>query len=442
MLNALKDFIKKHALFNINSDKILLAVSGGVDSVVMWDLFDRLKVNYVIGHCNFHLRGEDADLDEKLVKEMAEKYNATSFFTHFDTRQYARLKKISIEMAARDLRYEWLYKIMYKHKLDFIATAHHQGDVLETIIFNLSKGTGIAGLQGIKPKRDTIIRPIWFATRNEIEAYARDHQLQWRIDQSNLSEEYTRNMIRHRIVPVLKEINPNLHTTFKTSLEKINAVANIFYGKVNAFIKQGMTYEGNQVIIQKNHLLQLKEPVIILSEVIKEFNFNYSQSKQILNTIDKQSGKKFISATHELIIDRDQIYISEKMPDNDADYSITPETKEFEADNIKLNIKILPAGKFRLDKNPSVASLDYDKLSFPLHLRHWKEGDRFVPFGMKGQKKLSDFMIDEKIPLNLKKRIYVLESGNQIAWIAGYRIDERFKITSNTRKVFQISIKS
>ena len=442
MLNALKDFIKKHALFNLSSDKILLAVSGGVDSIVMLDLFHHLNINYGIGHCNFHLRGEASDQDEQFVKVLAEKYEADSWFTDFDTVEYARHRKISIEMAARDLRYEWLYKILHHNEFDFIATAHHQGDVLETVIFNLSKGTGIAGLQGIKPKRDKIIRPLWFASRQEIEQYAMTNQLDWRTDESNLSEEYTRNLIRHKVVPVLKQINPNLHHTFQLSLEKLNAVAAIFYQKVESFIKKGVSCHSDQVIIDKDILIQTTEPVIILAEVLKDYNFNYVQAKQIAESINSQPGKIFLSHSHELILDRTQLFISERKHEKDEIYNINPETDALKAGKIHFKIKKIAASDFHLKKDTTIASLDYDKLAFPLVIRHWKKGDRFIPLGMKGQKKLSDFMIDEKIPLNLKKRIFVVESGGKIVWVVGYRIDERFKVTENTKDIFQISIKA
>ncbi len=439
MLEEFLKYIEQNNLFN-TQQKILLAVSGGIDSVVMADLFRRSDFEFALVHCNFSLRGDESDLDEAFVKALAKAYNVPFYSKKFDTEGYAKSKGISTQMAARDMRYEWFAALLKEKEYDFLATAHHKNDSLETILLNLAKGTGIAGLHGIQPKNKTTVRPMLYADREMVRHYALRKKIEWREDSSNQSVKYKRNMIRHEIIPVLKKINPSLENTLTSTVEKLRATENIFQEKIDNVKAAALKEKQGEIFIDKSIILQEKEATIILYELIKKFGFNYSQSKNIACKLsDNQStGKFFESHDYQLNIDRQQLIIGKKISTTVMEMIIDCDTKTVQSDFLELHISEHDKDTYQITADKNIAALDYDQLDFPLTLRKWQAGDWFMPLGMQQRKKLSDFFVDEKIPLHSKQNIFVLVSGVTIAWVVGYRIDNRFKITEKSKNIYHI----
>lgn len=439
MLKALQHFNKKHALFNKDTDNLLLAVSGGVDSMVMLHLLQQLNVPLAVAHCNFQLRGTESDADEQLVKNYSKQHDLQVFVRRFATKSLAREHGISIEMAARQLRYDWFSQLCEEHGYTKIATAHHAGDALETLLYNLSKGTGIHGLQGIKPKRDNIIRPILFSNRRQIEKYAQEHQLPWRTDASNLENIYHRNRIRNEVVPELEKINPNLENTISATLERIRATADLLQTEVDSFNEIAVEEIAGGIRIKKEVLQKHRHSLLMLNEILTPYQFNYQQAKQIEEALKSIPGKVFYSSTHQLNIDREWLFINAKQDKQEQIFTITAQTKQLEMTEGTLLITQKSKENYTFSNQRNVAALDLGKLKFPIKVRPWQQGDKFKPLGMRGNKKISDFLIDQKIPLNLKNEIYLLESKNQVVWIINHRIDDRFKISEETHTVLEIT---
>jgi tRNA(Ile)-lysidine synthase len=441
MLDQFLSFINKHNLIQ-PSQKVLLAVSGGMDSVVMCDLFSKAKIDFVIAHCNFGLRGEESNEDEMFVKKLSIKYKVPFMVTTFQTADFAETEKISTQMAARILRYEWFEKVRKEQNCDYIATAHHQNDVLETVLLNLTKGTGIAGLHGIRIKNEHIIRPLLFAEKETIFDYVVENQIIWREDSSNESNKYQRNLIRNEVVPLLKQINPNLENTMQHTVERIAAVEDIFEQEIEMLRKQ-ITWSDSQAIFVNYKAIQtLSQPVIKLSELLKPYHFTYQQSQDIFEAFDKESGKTFLSPTHTLVKDRTELVITPKSLQSFVSQVITSDDEEVIVNNLKLEIgkSFEKTEDFVVPTVRKIACLDADKVRFPLQLRKWKEGDWFCPLGMNKKKLISDFLIDQKVPLNLKKEVYLLTSNGSIVWVMGMRIDDRFKVTDKTERVVLLKI--
>ena len=442
MLNEFLTFINKQNLIQ-PSQKVLLAVSGGMDSVVMCDLFSKAKLDFAIAHCNFGLRGEESNEDEMFVKKLSIKYKVPFYVTTFQTADFAENEKISTQMAARILRYEWFEKIRTQHQFDYIATAHHQNDVLETVLLNLTKGTGIAGLHGIRVKNGHIIRPVLFAEKEGIFDYVVENQIIWREDSSNESNKYQRNLIRNEVVPLLKQINPNLENTIQQTVERITAVEDIFEQEMEMLRKQ-ITWSDSQAIYVNYKAIQtLSQPVIKLAELLKPYNFSYQQSQDIFEAFDKESGKTFLTPTHTLVKDRTELVITAKNLQ-----AFTSKTIEKNNVVVEFGDRMLNIGEFTeieegfvVPTAKKLACLDADKIRFPLQLRKWKEGDWFCPLGMNKKKLISDFLIDQKVPLNLKKEVYLLTSNGSIVWVIGFRIDDRFKVTDKTAKICLMEVK-
>ena len=443
MLEKFLDYISEKELFT-NEDKILLAISGGIDSVVMAKLFRDAGINHGIAHCNFGLRGEESDSDEKFVRKLARKADAPCYVKNFNTEQFAEDHKVSIQMAARELRYNWFEELAAAEGYSYIALAHHQNDLLETMLLNLSRGTGIAGLHGIAPKRGKFIRPLLFADKEDIFAFVTKKQLTWREDSSNASTKYQRNKIRQEVVPVLEELNPNLSQTIRQTAEKISAVERFFLQEVEKMRSTVIRQEGRDWILDLNPLLEGSEPTLFLSQLIDKWGFSYSQAKEIIAIYKQEgttSGKIFESNTHRLNTDRNQLIISPKDLQEYQDLEIIENEQKASYGAWAFTFNSLKAEGYPIKGDKNLAALDKDKLEFPLKLRNWKHGDWFCPLGMKQKKKLSDFMIDEKIPLNLKERVLVLTSGDSIVWVVGHRIDNRYKITESTTEVLEVKAK-
>lgn len=442
MIEKFKAFIVNQGLISAG-EPVLLAVSGGIDSVVMADLFARAGYTFAIGHCNFSLRGEESDADEAFVKALAQKYGVPCFVRRFDTVAEGEKEGESIQMAARRLRYQWFTALLEEKNYSCVATAHQKNDVLETILFNLCKGSGIAGLHGIPVKTEQVIRPLLFLERQAIENYAWQQRLVWREDSSNAAVKYARNLIRQEVIPPLLRINPGLFNTLETTLERLQGTEKVLQHYVAQLTESCMEKKGENTLISLSVLQTSTALPVVLTEMLKPFHFHYTQAKALASRIQEAGsgmvGKIYSSQSHVLNIDREHLIISPRKTDETPIFYLYEDMRQLTANNhFVLNFQLFRADDYSIPADPVVAALDYDKLYFPLLIRKWEEGDWFRPLGMKGKKKLSDFMIDHKIPLNLKDRIFVLVSGEAIAWVIGYRIDDRFKITDATRQVFQI----
>ncbi len=419
--------------------KILLAVSGGIDSMVLMHLFEKSGYDYGVVHCNFQLRGEESDGDEKFVREQVQMHGIPSFFKTFDTQEYARLNGISIEMAARELRYNYFEEIRLEHAYDLIATAHHQDDLIETFFLNLSRKTGIKGLTGIKDKSGNLIRPLLFAGRQEIEAYAAKHYIEYREDSSNNEVVFQRNYLRHKILPLFSELNPAFKKNLLASIDNLRDAENVYISVLKKD-KETVVVENDGVIqIDIEKLRTTQFPQLLLLEVLSPLNFNSSVVDEVFHSLEAESGKQFFSKTHRLVKDRDQLFISELKESEEKIYYIEEDDAElFEPFDIL--VQKADSVNFDIIKRSNVACIDYDMIQFPLLIRKWKQGDYFQPLGMTGIKKVSDFLIDRKVPLHEKENVWLLCSGKKIVWIMGLRLDERFKVTSDTKKVLVLKI--
>ncbi|MFT6053652.1 MAG: tRNA(Ile)-lysidine synthase [Roseivirga sp.] len=435
MLNQFLQFIKKHALITKN-DKLLLAVSGGLDSMVLLHLCAQANFNLKVAHCNFGLRGEESDQDAQFVSAVTSKMEFDYFERKFETKEFAVANGISTQMAARALRYQWFDEIIKEHGLHKLVVGQHLDDNIETVLLNLIRGTSIAGLRGIKPISGHVIRPLLDFQRSEIELFALKNNIRWREDSSNNSDDYKRNFVRHNLIPLLPKLNQGYHDTFKRTIEKNVEVEAVFNHRIDA-LKSLLKKEKGVVSIDKERLVNEKVGPLQLLELISDFGFNFDQSSEVLNALEGLSGKQFLSTTHSMTIDRDYLFIQEINETASLPLEIYQDDLAVSIDAVQYAI-LLENTPLSFERNSLMAVLDFSKLSFPLKVRAITEGDFFYPLGMKGRKKLSDFMIDQKIPLNLKSRIHVLTSGKDIVWVVGHRVDDRYKVSNETKQFFQI----
>ena len=430
MKNKFLHYINEHKLFD-NKSKILLAISGGIDSVCLANIFIRLEYDIELAHCNFKLREVESDQDETFVSYLANKYKIPFHSISFETNNYALSNKLSIQMAARDLRYKWLEKVRQEISADYIAIAHNQNDNIETFFINIINGTGLKGLRAIQNKNNFIVRPLMFASRDQIEEYVKSESLNFREDSSNISKKYLRNKVRHDLIPLLKELNPSIENIITDEIEIIKNTYSIFKEQVDRVVEEISCQTDYGIKISKKELLKLKPINTYLYETLNTFGF--SDLKSIKNSILKNTGKQFFSKSHRLLIDREFIFI-EKIEDGFfKDILIDESTLIL---NSPLNISFRISSEDHIDKIKDTACFDYERLVFPLVIRKWKSGDKFIPSGMKGFKKLSDFFIDNKINRLLKEKTLLLCSNDDIIWVIGSRIDERYKATSKTKKMY------
>jgi tRNA(Ile)-lysidine synthase len=435
MLEKFLTYISQKTLFS-RQNRILLAISGGIDSMAMAHLFFKAQFDFAIAHCHFSLRPE-ADQEAELVSQLAQNFDVPFFFKKFDTITFAQNEKISVQMAARKLRYDFFEQICLKNEYDYIATAHHLNDSLETAIFNFAKGTGIAGLRGILPKNNRIVRPLLFATRSEIENYAKENQIVWLEDSSNVSEKYQRNFIRHQIVPRLAtQINPNVVENFAETAERL-----IFTEKV---LSNYLSELKSKIWQEKGGLFWLNAEknleATLLHYFLEPLGFSFRQCQQIQTC--EQIGADFFSVTHWAVTDRHQLVITPIAFQEDIweEWKIETHTQLLQSNFFSISISCLDTHSENFAPPSEALYFDIEKLSFPLRVRTWREGDTFQPLGMKGRKKISDFLVDEKVPKNLKKRVFVLISANEIAGILGMRSSEKFRVNAQTQKVLKIEV--
>jgi tRNA(Ile)-lysidine synthase len=436
----LQSFIKSNALFN-PTDKILLAVSGGKDSVAMAHLFQSLDFKFAIAHCNFNLRGEEAKRDEDFVKTLVEKFKVPFHLTSFETQKFAEENKISIQMAARDLRYAYFEEIKNQFNYQKIAVAQHQNDAIETVLLNLIRGTGIAGLHGIKAERENIIRPMLCFNSDDIANIVKENNLAFVEDSSNTSNKYTRNKIRIDIIPEMKKINPSLEQTFVKNLKHFNELEQFLTLEVDKLKSNILVKTDFGFKIKIDDIKNLKPQNLLLFELLKAYNFNETVVKDIIKALNGISGKQFFSNTHTLIIDRKNILIQKTEENNIMELSVLEEENQFQFAKFNFKKNILKAFATSFKTNSNTIYIDADLLVYPLTLRFWQTGDAFKPFGMKGVKKLSDFFINQKIDIQQKNNIPILVNGDQkIIWICGLRSDDRFKVEPKTKKIITFTV--
>lgn len=425
MKEAFLTFINGQALLAAGQ-RVLLALSGGLDSMVMARLFAEAGIECGVAHCNFALRGQEADADEAFVRAWAQARDWPFVSVRFDTQAYAEAKGVSIQMAARTLRYEWLELRRAEGRFDWIATAHHQDDVAETMLLNLAKGTGIAGLHGILPKSGRLIRPMLFASRAGIEAYALASGLEWREDASNASEYYQRNLLRHRAIPVLKQVNPQAVAAMAQTAQRLAATERVYRSAVAEHQRAVWKQVGDVIRINIEGVVALEEPLLMLYEWLRPLGFGYDTCEQILRGVGQISGAEFLTDSYWLVRDRSEWVMVPR--------TVAPSPIEIDAHHDEvpfagglLKIRLAEANS-PLSTDRRVIEVDPRRLRYPLELRVWQPGDDFCPVGMQGRrKKVSDLLVEQKIPRNLKPRVYVLTSDGQIVWVLGLRADERFR---------------
>ncbi len=441
-LYVLQKFQSHIAQWCKTTDKILLAVSGGMDSMAMLNLFAESGFTIAVAHANFQLRGGESDEDERWLGEYCHKRNIPFHSTRFNTNNYATTQGLSIQMAARELRYEWFGKLREVEKMDWVATAHHHNDSIETILLNLAKGTSLNGLKGIAPVNGHLIRPLLFATRLELANYVAEQSLPWREDESNQSDDYQRNFIRHLVVPKFLEINPAFETGMAKTIYKLEGSLQLVNKAVDDWKKLHVRYKSETCHITKLGLTDANSEsynLALLWELLKDYGFHFDQCQQLYAAMHGQPGKKFLTATHELVIDRDDLIL---VPIT-SDFSSVPIEKD-QKDALRADKKLLikkVRNASEIDRSKSNAAFDADRIQFPIIWRKWKAGDWFIPLGMKNRKKISDFLIDEKVSVAEKESVTVLESSGEIMWVVGHRIDDRFKLVESTAQVhiFQLA---
>jgi tRNA(Ile)-lysidine synthase len=433
MYNNFIKFISDNNLIK-PGDRLLLAVSGGIDSMVMTNLFLRLGPEFGIAHCNFSLRGGESDGDEEMVCKLSADHNIPFFSKRFETKTYAKKNGLSIQMAARELRYSWFEKIRIENNYDTIAVAHNLNDNIETLLINLIRGTGLTGLTGMRPSNNKIIRPLLFATRQAITDYSKQNHIIYREDRSNSDTKYTRNKIRHLVLPLLKEINPSIEATLNETAERFTGFNEIVSEYISG-LRNTLSTEKNGLIIFNNNLLKAYAGnKTVLFELFKQYGISNVQLNDLAKIIEGKTGSWIVTTTHRIMKNRKEIIVSDEVSGVDTFHSIKNLTGLRNIPEIVSARYVEIAGKFKFPVDNSIACIDAAKISFPLIIRKWKAGDHFQPLGMKHNKKLSDYFIDNKYSRLDKENILILESDEKIVWIIGDRIDDRFRITKSTKK--------
>jgi len=440
MLDQFKQYVSDFRLFG-PEEPILLAISGGVDSMVLAELFHRAGYNFAIAHCNFGLRGSESNQDESFVTSIADTYGVKLFVKNFKTREYAGFNKVSVQMAARTLRYEWFDELVQNEGFKAVATAHHLDDQIETFFINVLRGTGISGLHGILPNRTRIVHPMMFAFRRQIEEFASDEAIAYREDSSNRSSKYVRNKIRHDLVPLLGEINPEFRKTITATIDRLRETEMLVTNHIEEVREQVEILNDGIVTFKIPGLLKLQPREVYVYELLQPFNFNRSVTDEISAALEEISGKQFFSATHRALKDRDLLMITEL-----GLAGVVPAGEvliEAKSPDIKKPVHLRFSemennSALVISKSGNIVMLDASKLSWPLRLRKWKEGDAFVPYGMTNSKKLSDFFIDNKFSIIEKENAWLLISGNEIVWLVGHRIGNSYRITPETKSILKI----
>ncbi|MDP1802685.1 MAG: tRNA lysidine(34) synthetase TilS [Bacteroidota bacterium] len=429
--------ILKNQLFS-KKDSLLLAISGGIDSVVLAHLLKKAGFNFSLAHCNFKLRGKDSDADEAFCKALAKDLDVKFYVQAFDVETHCKENKVSVQMAARELRYGWFNDLIKKNKLNFLVTAHHANDVVETIFINLLRGTGIKGLKGIPEKKGNIVRPLLHFTKEEINAFAKKEKISHRADKSNLETKYERNLLRLEVVPKLKKLHPNLEQTFLNNVANFKEEAEIVNKFVTEKTKQLVAKKGVQIVIDKLKLKKEKHLQTLLHHILEPFGFNLSQINDIRTNLveNGETGKLFFTSSFTLTIDRELIILK---PSSDK---ASEPIQLNSLNDLKTSrfIKLSEIKEFKSIQNNELV-IEKNKLIFPLTIRQKKTGDKFRPFGMKGFKLISDFLKDQKLNAFEKENCRLLENGNgDIIWVMGHRSDDRYKIETKKNNLLKLTL--
>ena len=437
VLKKVENYIEKNNLLSSYA-KVIVGVSGGADSVALLHVLKQLGHNCIVAHCNFHLRGEESDNDEIFVREMANELHLAFEQIDFDTTDYARKCKISVEMAARELRYNWFEQVRKTHTASAIAVAHHADDNVETLLMNLTRGTGLKGLTGIPLQNGYIIRPLLCCTRSDIVNYLIKYNLHHITDSTNAQNDYTRNKFRNQIIPLFEDINPSFKQTITTLIERFEEIEAVYNEKITETSAKITSTENNYFKIDIQQLKHTKYRKSLLYDILLPYSFHADTVENIIHNLDSEPGSIFYSLTHKLLHDRDFLIVSKNNIPLQQSYNISESVTEI-SEPIHLNIS-KRIYNTKISKSKLFATLDASKFTFPLVLRHWQKGDSFVPFGMKNSKKLSDFFIDTKMNRFEKENTWLLCAGNDIVWVVGYRIDNRFCVDSNTQHIIEIQL--
>lgn len=438
MIENIRKYIEKHQLLNPEG-KIILGYSGGADSVALLHILVKMDYSCLAAHCNFHLRGEESDRDQAFAADMAQRLGVDFYSTDFQTTKYAQDKGISIEMAARDLRYEWFEKLRVTHQAQAIAVAHHRDDNAETILLNLLRGSGIRGLCGIRPRNGYVVRPLLQTGKEQILAYLKEENLSFVTDSTNMSDEYTRNFLRLRMIPLLEQVNPSFKKTITHTASILSGTEEIYQYAIKQMITEVTDTEGRLFL---DKLTTFPSPQTIIYEWLTPFGFTPDTIESVVEAMHAEPGKRFYSVNRSYVLlkDRNTFILSANTStlkgEENPVFTLQPDQEIRIPITLSIN-KLYPdkTGSFTIIKSPDYAYFDLDKLTFPLYLRRWKAGDWFIPFGMKGKKKISDYFSDRKFNLFQKQQIWLLCSGDDIIWLVGERADNRFRVSESTKTV-------
>ncbi len=443
MLKRFLDYIYTERLFS-KGDRLLLAVSGGLDSTALVKLVHEAGYAFVIAHCNFGLRGEESDRDEAFVRRLGRQYGAEVAVRCFDTKAYAAREQLSIQAAARQLRYAWFEELLQEWQasgrpLTFILTAHHADDNIETLLMNFFKGTGISGLRGILPRQGRIVRPLLCFTREEIKSYAEAQGLEWVEDSSNESDHYTRNYFRHHVIPLIEKQYPAAMHNLQGNLQRFRDIEALYRRQVEQEKKQLLEQRGGEVHIPVLKLQKSTAPRTILYEVISNYGFSAAQTDEAMALLNSETGKYAASATHRLIRNRSWLIIAPLYAEDASVYVLKEEGTVGLPGGMLLKAECLTQVEGPVPAAPEIALLDAKHIQFPLVIRRWKSGDYFYPLGMPKKKKVGRFLSDLKRSVTRKEAVWVVEMNRKIIWVMGERIDDRFKITPATTAVIRLS---
>ena len=438
MLQAFLTYINQQQLFQ-PSDRLLLTVSGGLDSIVLTELCRQADFRFAIAHCNFQLRGQESEDDETFVRHLATQLNVPFHMQRFEVKDFKEQNGASTQMAARQLRYEWFETLRQQQNYDYVLTAHHQDDQLETILLNLTRGTRPFSLRGMLPKNNSLRRPLLFTTREQVLAFALENGLPWREDSSNQSDDYQRNLLRHRVVPILQELNPNVVKSVSQTANRMAAMERIWEEILRNTRREVLQAQNNVVVISYEKLTQFSEPLEHLAGLLRDYGFGYDQTQRIWDSRNGQVGKIFLSSSHTLTKDRGVFIVAVGAVEAGQNWELLV-VKDKPAIQLPSGLlkqtNLLKTDDLVFERNPNVWYVDAEKLCFPLVVRPWRAGDWFYPLGMGGKrKKVSDFLINQKVPLALKNQVLVLQSASEMVGLLGFRADERFKVQDDTKEI-------
>jgi tRNA(Ile)-lysidine synthase len=463
LLLRFQQYVYGHHLFS-RSDTLLLAVSGGIDSVVLCELCKQAGYTFIIAHCNFKLRGAESERDAAFVQQLAQNYKAPFLKKEFDTAEYAENNKLSIQEAARELRYGWFAQLLNPaignrqsaihdsrftiHDLEpgnqnsplptVLLTAHHLDDNIETMLMHFFRGTGIHGLRGMLPKQGHLVRPLLFARKQELKQFAAEHTLSWVEDSSNALDKYSRNYFRNQLIPLVQHIYPEAENNLANNVRRFADMEQLYDQALALHKKKLLEYKGEEVHIPILKL-QKSEPLhSIVYEIINDFGFSSAQVEEVIKLMGSESGRYVQSATHRIIKNRRWLIIAPAQTAQAQTLVIEADEDRIAFENGALAFEQVKSKNVQLVNDPAIALIDHSTLQFPLLLRKWKKGDYFYPLGLKKKKKLARFFIDQKLSMTDKEKVWVLESNKKILWIVGLRIDDRFKITASTKQVLRI----